>query len=291
MASSTETRSSAIRSRTRSSNASTRKWPLPQQGIENAQGRGFNGPIGEGASGGSPRARPLVAFVLFTGGAHEAHVGEVVATPRIQTHQPPKFLLVGGIPRHIRAIGQNPAHAPRADGVVQEEQHHVVLGEQLGDGRQFVGADLPLLPIDLLLPLGLPELVGPAERIRGLEHGCGQLIQQPFEFLPRLWGEGEFQHRIVPAENLREHSFRAPRRELPGIHTLAVCQFPAVFQRQVDTVLRVSEKSVLGQKTGEEHAVPVLVGHLMDEMIDTLGALLPIELVSSLPASHPKAVA
>ena len=238
-----------------------------------------------------PRARPLVAFVLFTDGAHEAQVGEVVAAPRLQAHQPPKFLLIGGIPRHIRAIGQNPARAPRADGVVQEEEHHVVLSEQLGDGRQFVGADLSALPVDLVLPLGLPKLVGPAERIRGREHGFGQLIQQSFEFLPRLWGEGEFQHRIVPAEDLREHSFRAPRRELPGIHTLAVCQFPAVLQRQVDGVFRVSEEAVLGKKPGEEHPVPVLVGDFVDEMVQILGAVSPIESVASLPSAHPKAIA
>ena len=218
-------------------------------------------------------------------------MGEVVAAPRLQAHQPPKFLLIGGIPRHIRAIGQNPARAPRADGVVQEEKHHVVFSEQLGDGRQFIGADLSALPVDLILPVSLPELVGPAERIRGREHGFGQLIQQPFEFLPCLWGEGELQHRIVPVEDLRKHSFRAPRRELPGIHTLAVCQFPAVFQRQVDTVFRVSEEPVLGQKAGEEHPVPVLIRDFVDEMVQLWGVGFPIELVPGLPAAHPKAVA
>ena len=56
-------------------------------------------------------------------------------------------------------------------------------------------------------------------------------------------------------------------------------------------MLRVSEKSVLGQKAGEEHPVPVLVGDFVDEMVQLLGAFLPVTLVSGLPAAHLEAVA
>ena len=45
--SSTETRSSAIRSRTRSSNASTRKWPLPQHGSRTRRAAASRGPFGK----------------------------------------------------------------------------------------------------------------------------------------------------------------------------------------------------------------------------------------------------
>src|SRR5258706_98655 len=37
--------------------------------------------------------------------------------------------------------GENLARVPRAERVVEQEVHHVVLGEQLRHGRQLVGAD------------------------------------------------------------------------------------------------------------------------------------------------------
>ena len=131
--------------------------------IEHPQGRGFTGPIGKGAGSGTPGAAALVPFVLGADTAHEAQVGEIVAAPGLQAYRPPKFLLVGRPPRQVRAIGQDPAGTPRTDGVVQEEQDHVVLGEQLRDRGQFVGTDLCARPVYFVLPLGLPELVGPAK--------------------------------------------------------------------------------------------------------------------------------
>ena len=58
---------------------------------------------------------------------------------------------------------------PRAQRVVQEEVHHVILGEQLRDGRQFIRADLVAGGVDLLLPLRLPELIGPTQGVTGGE--------------------------------------------------------------------------------------------------------------------------
>jgi len=63
---------------------------------------------------------------------------------------------------------------------VQEELDHVRLGEELCDGRQFVGADLHLRAVDLVLPLALPELVDPAQRVGSGEDRRGQRIEQPF---------------------------------------------------------------------------------------------------------------
>jgi hypothetical protein len=37
--------------------------------------------------------------------------------------------------------GENFAGVPRAERVVQEEVHHVILGEELRDGRQLIRAD------------------------------------------------------------------------------------------------------------------------------------------------------
>src|SRR5215510_13625100 len=58
-----------------------------------------------------------------------------------------------------------PRAPPRPDGVVQEELHHVMLGEELCDGRERATVDLFTTIVDLILPLRLPELVHPAEAV------------------------------------------------------------------------------------------------------------------------------
>ncbi len=49
------------------------------------------------------------------------------------------------------------------------KRHHVVLGEELGHRGEVGAADLALGGVDLLLLLGLPELVDPAEGVVGGE--------------------------------------------------------------------------------------------------------------------------
>jgi len=61
-------------------------------------------------------------------------------------------------------------HPPGAEGVVEHEIDHVILGEQLGHGRQFIRADLVVALVHLLLAFGLPELVDPADGVVGLEN-------------------------------------------------------------------------------------------------------------------------
>ena len=105
--------------------------------------------------------------------------------------------------------------------------------------------------------------------------------------MPRLRREREFQDRIVPPEDLGEHSLCASGRKFPGIHTFVVRQLLTVIERQIDAVYRVSKEPALGQKPREEHTVPVLVGDLVDEMVKPLRAALPIAQISGLSAAHP----
>jgi len=48
---------------------------------------------------------------------------------------------------------------------VQEEPHHVVLGEQLRDGWQLGGADLAAGGVNAFLLVGLPVLVDPPKGV------------------------------------------------------------------------------------------------------------------------------
>ena len=52
---------------------------------------------------------------------------------------------------------------PRAERVVQEKVHHVILGEQLRDRRQLIRADLVAGCVNLVFAVRLPELIAPAE--------------------------------------------------------------------------------------------------------------------------------
>ena len=84
---------------------------------------------------------------------------------------------------------------------MEEELHHVILGEELGDGREFVGTDLFAGLVDLVLPLGLPELVGPAEGIVGAKclrrKGCEELAQLDLV----VESNGEIKYRVVASKN------------------------------------------------------------------------------------------
>jgi hypothetical protein len=75
--------------------------------------------------------------------------------------------------RHGAGLAGVARHPPGAQRVVQQEVHHVRLGEQLGDGGQLVGADLHFRRVDLVLALGLPELVDPAQAVAGLNTSLG----------------------------------------------------------------------------------------------------------------------
>lgn len=53
---------------------------------------------------------------------------------------------------------------------MQQEAHHVGLGEELGDGGQLVGADLDAGFVHCVLLGGAPVLIGPAQTVIGSEY-------------------------------------------------------------------------------------------------------------------------
>ena len=87
----------------------------------------------------------------------------------------------------VRVAGKYLTRPPCAKRVVQQEEDHVVLGEELCDSRQFVCADLDLRLVDLVFLVRLPELVDPAEAVIRLEDRLRQTLQQVLHFGARFW--------------------------------------------------------------------------------------------------------
>ena len=175
---------------------------------------------------------------------------------------------------------------PSAERVIQEEVHHVILGEQLRDRREFVRANLVAGLIDPLLLLALPELVTPAQAVVGGE----DLGREPGQdFLHRLRVLGcvrNLQERIVCPENLRQHPRGVPGGQRPAVGPFASRQLFALFQRYRDTV-GVHQELILSQEAGEEHLVPMLVSALPVKMVDALLAVC-LKHVAKLPAPGPE---
>jgi len=155
---------------------------------------------------------------------------------------------------------------------VEQERHHVGLGEELGDGREFVGADFHIGGVHLVFALGLPELVDPTQAIGGAEGVRIQAGDELGQFALVLGGEAQVQGRGVVAENLGQHAGGIAAGEFPAIGGAFVLgEFVAVGQGDGHAV-RVHEEVVLRQEAGEEHAVPVLVGDFPDQVADILDA-------------------
>jgi len=153
---------------------------------------------------------------------------------------------------------------------VQQELHHVGLGEELSDRRQLLGTDLRLRLVDLLLPLRLPELVDPAERVRCTEDLRGKSREKLLELHPVLAGERDLQRGVVGPEHLREHPLGETAGEGPRIGALLAGEVLTLGDADRDLRLRLDQEIALGEESGEEHPVPVLVGALVDEMVDGL---------------------
>ena len=98
-----------------------------------------------------------------------------------QRHRLAEFAFAPGVLGQSGIPGEDLAGVPRSESVIQQEVHHVILGEQLRDGRQFIRADLVAGGVDLALLLRLPELVDSAERIGRREHLRRDAFHQPFE--------------------------------------------------------------------------------------------------------------
>ena len=156
--------------------------------------------------------------------------------------------------------------------MAQKKPNHVRLGKELRHRWQFVRADLGLGLVDVRLPAGLPELVQPAERIRCGKHLGRQAGHQRLEALVVFPRQPHLEHRQVGPEHLRQHGSGEMRRHAPLVHVLPSRQLLALVQRDRNAHLRLDEQAVLGQKPSEQHAVPVLVGALLRQMLDGLGA-------------------
>src|SRR5689334_5076233 len=81
-----------------------------------------------------------------------------------------------------------------------------------------------------------------------------------------FWRKAHLHRRIIESENSGEHRARIARGKLPGICLpLFRCQFSAVPQGYCNTGW-VDEQIVFREKAGEEHSVPLLISHLLDQL-------------------------
>jgi hypothetical protein len=153
---------------------------------------------------------------------------------------------------------------PRTQRVVEQELHHVGFGEELGDGGQLVRTDFDFGGVDLVLALGLPELIDPAQAVAGLEYLGGKA---PSSRSSSRWYSGakpSSNTGLLRFEYLRQHA----RGQLAG-------QFPAAFAAKIGGGIArqfftfgerhrraglPEQQVVFGKEAGKQHAVPVLVG-------------------------------
>ena len=151
---------------------------------------------------------------------------------------------------------------------MDQELHHIRLGEELRHRGDFVRPDLHLQAIDLILLLALPELIDPPQRIRRGEDRRRQRSQESLQLEHMLGGKGHLKQRVVRPEDLRQHPLGAAGREDPYIHTVILGQFLGFSQADGHVLFRLDEEVVFGQKPGKKHPVPVLVGALAGQVIN-----------------------
>ena len=186
---------------------------------------------------------------------------------------------------------------PGTERVVEQELHHVVLCEELGDGGEFAGADLDPGSVDLVLALGLPELVGPAERVVGAEGLGGHLLEQPSQLDLVVGGEPQVQHRVVLAEDAGQGLGGEAAGEVEAVAGVPVGiefrgQFGALLQGDGKAAVLGAgvQQVVLGQEAGEEQPAPVLVGGGLGELVDGLGTVR-VQPVAQRPSAGAQTVA
>jgi len=97
-----------------------------------------------------------------------------------------------------------PPYPPSAERVLQQEVHHVGLGEELRDGADAVAADLLLALVDLVLPLRLPVLVDPAQGVTRGKDLRGQATHQALQPLLVFGSKRHTQQRVIRAEDAWE---------------------------------------------------------------------------------------
>ena len=106
-----------------------------------------------------------------------------------------------------------------------------------------------------------------------------------------LKGEGHIGYGQVGLEHLRQHGVGETGGKRPLVHAFiplparAVVLFGkrlALVQRDGDAHFRFDEQVVLGEETGEQHPVPMLVGALLRQMVDGLGACAVVQPIAQL---------
>ena len=168
-----------------------------------------------------------------------------------------------------------------------------MLGKELGHGGQFPCADLDLGGVDLVLLLGLPELIDPAEAVGGGEHVQRQVSHQALQFLLVLRRQDQFEDRRIEPEDLWQHAGGEPGRKLPSVgRTFIGGEVFTLFEGDGHGVIRVGihQQIVLGQEAGKQHSVPVLVGDFFHK---TIGSLFTIRftVIAQLPSMHSQTAA
>ena len=176
-----------------------------------------------------------------------------------------------------------PGAPPRPDGVVEQELHHVMLGEKLGDGGERPPVDLLAALVDLVLLLALPELVDPPERVVGGEDRDGQARQQLLQREPVVDRELDLQQHVVGAEDFGKHPAGIFRRQDEAVRCpLRPRQFLALREGDRHAV-RVHQEVVLREEAGEEHPVPVFVSEFLGQPVDLLRLPRLVPPVARLP--------
>ncbi len=121
---------------------------------------------------------------------------------------------------------------PGAQGVFQQEAHHVVFGEELGHRRQVGPADLAAAGVHFLLLVRLPELIDPAQAIVGREDRGRQAGQDRFQPLAALRRKAHLDRRVVGQEDAGQHRAGVARSQVPGVGCAFLWgQLRALFQR------------------------------------------------------------
>ncbi|HOF31407.1 MAG TPA: hypothetical protein PK441_11210, partial [Burkholderiaceae bacterium] len=101
--------------------------------------------------------------------------------------------------------------------------------------------------------------------------------------------KAQLEHRRAGLEHLRQHAGGQRAGQLPAAFGAFVGgQLVALFQGDGHAV--VHQQVVVGQKAGEQHAVPVLVGHLLGEVVHGLH-LAAVQGIAQLPAVGAQAAA
>lgn len=124
----------------------------PAAWVEHLQLRRGLRPAVEGARGRSPRA----ALAIRT--AYKAQIAPIHARQC-------KFAAQFVFRRRAYVIIRCEffARPPCTQSIVEQELHHVRLGEELRHRRNLIRTDLDLLTVDVFLLLALPELVYPSQ--------------------------------------------------------------------------------------------------------------------------------